>query len=163
MMLSSMAGTEAGPREASVEVGLIGSTEQYSFTVRGVLEGLRLDPYAIKTPSNLEGFVPDPIEGELVIGNATVKASAVKSARLVAEGGDGTLVGAFRVGTPRLGEEAQLHQYKVWRFSIPLFLREHASLKRGSVRLRVSYHVGGVISEFSTPLRIFPKAEVTTE
>jgi peptidase C39-like protein/uncharacterized protein DUF1573 len=163
MILSSVAGTEAGPREASLQVGLVGSSEQYSFTVRGILEGLKVDPYTIKIPSKLEGFAPDPIEGEFIIEDATAKASAIKDVRLVEESGDGSLAGAFSVGTPRLGEETRMPQFKVRRFSIPVSLREHALPKSGSMRLRVSYQIGGVISEYSTPARVFPKAEVRSE
>ena len=164
MMLSTYAGTEAGPRNATVQLGLVGSDERYLFTVRGILEGLIIDPYSIRVPSKLEGFAPDPIEGQFIIGDTSAEGSAIRDVRLIEEnGGDGSIVGALRLGTPRLDEEETLRQYKVRRFSIPISLRGNAVPKSGLARLLVVYRIGKVVSENSTQVRVFPRAEATSQ
>ena len=159
MILSG--GQESGEREAHVQLGVVGSDEHYNFTVKGLLEGLRAEPYSIRMPSNRTGFQLSPIEGQFIVGIGARDGVSIAEVRVTEDStGDGSLSRALEFGTPRLFEPMKLPRFEVIRFEIPVSFRSSELPKTGSGRLGIRFQVGKVVSEHSTTVRMFPRAEV---
>jgi hypothetical protein len=142
----------AGLREGGVAVGATGMEAPILLFAKGVIEGMNIDPCAIKVPSDDANFVPKSIRGEIISGAQREDATVEIRQVVFADEGDD----AIEFGAPSMSPLENTGVYARRRFEIPIRLRGRP--KTVSHDVRITYCIGDTVADGTMKLNVFPAA-----
>ncbi len=160
-LVLSEAGEGCGKIGGEVMVGVVGSDHMLFFRAQGIVEGMRTEPYVLRLPTDLAGFSPEAIRGEIILGpdrrGADVRITDVAlNDPLALKKQEGNHL--LDLGPPIVREVEDFGTHLRRRFEIPLALARTNDLGARMFEVRVTYRVGDRSAHHHLRLPMFPEA-----
>jgi hypothetical protein len=157
-LLLSGLDTAAGLRQAAVSLGTSEDSSVHYFEARGIVEGMNTLPYAMRLPSDLEGFCPDPINGEIILSPNRPDTS-VRISDIIITKDNGESAEPIELRQPIMLPIEKLPSYSRVRFRLPLAVQQNQRPHSGQYAVRITYQIGNDVADHILDANVYPRAE----